>query len=43
MANWLKMGMVQTIEALFRQGWSRRRIAREIGIHREAVGPDPQS
>lgn len=38
MANWLKMAMVQTIEALFRQGWSRRRIAREVGIHRETVG-----
>src|SRR5438105_1259741 len=38
MANWLKMAMVHTIEALYRQGWSRRRIAREVGIHRETVG-----
>ena len=38
MANWLKLGMVQTIEALFRKGWSRRRIAREVGILRETVG-----
>jgi len=38
MANQLKMGMVHTIEALFRQGWSRRGIAREVGIHRETVG-----
>jgi transposase len=38
MANQLKMAMVHTIEALFRQGWSRRRIAREVGIDRETVG-----
>jgi transposase len=38
MANQLKMAMVHTIEALYRQGWSRRRIAREVGIHRETVG-----
>src|SRR5437868_13680337 len=38
MANRLNMAMVHTIEALFRQGWSRRRIAREVGIDRETVG-----
>ena len=37
MANQLKMAMVHTIEALYQQGWSRRRIAREVGIHRETV------
>lgn len=38
MANVLKMAQIQTIEALWRRGWSYRRIARELGIHRETVG-----
>jgi len=37
MANQLKMAMVQAIIGLLEQGWSYRRIARELGIHREAV------
>ena len=37
MANLLKMADVQAIVALFQQGWSKRRIARELGIDRETV------
>ena len=37
MANVLKMAQIQTIEALWRRGWSCRRIARELGIHRDTV------
>lgn len=37
MANRLKMAMVQSILLLHAQGWSRRRIARELGIDRETV------
>lgn len=37
MANQLKMAMVQAIIGLLEQGWSHRRIARELGIHRETV------
>jgi transposase len=37
MANRLKMAMVQTIVRLLQQGWSYRRIARELGIHRSSV------
>jgi transposase len=37
MANRLKMAMVQTVIRLAEQGWSYRRIARELGIHRETV------
>ena len=38
MANQLRMGLVQSIITLHGHGWSRRRIARELGIHRETVG-----
>ena len=38
MANVLKMADQAAIIALWRRGWSRRRIARETGIHRETVG-----
>ena len=38
MANRLKMDLVRTILALHELGWSNRRIARELGIDREAVG-----
>ncbi len=38
MANALKMVQVHTIEGLWKQGWSRRRIARELGLDRETVG-----
>jgi transposase len=37
MANQLKMAMIQAIIALLGRGWSYRRIARELGIHRETV------
>ncbi|WP_428937504.1 hypothetical protein [Fontivita pretiosa] len=35
MANQLKMALVQFILTLHGHGWSRRRIARELGVHRE--------
>jgi transposase len=38
MANQLKMAKVQSIRTLHQRGWSQRRIARELGIHRETVG-----
>ena len=38
MANQLGMAEQQAIIALARNGWSRRRIARELGVHRETVG-----
>jgi transposase len=38
MANQLKMAEVQAILTLHGHGWSNRRIARELGIHRETVG-----
>lgn len=37
MGNELKMAQVHAIEGLWRQGWSCRRIARELGIHRDTV------
>ncbi len=37
MANRLKMALVTTVYTLLDQGWSRRRIARELGIDRETV------
>jgi transposase len=38
MANLLKMADMQAILALHGLGWSNRRIARELGIHRGTVG-----
>lgn len=38
MANQLKMANVQAILSLHAQGWSRRAIARQLGVHRETVG-----
>lgn len=38
MANHLKMAEIQAIRVLHERGWSRRKIARELGIHRETVG-----
>jgi transposase len=37
MAHRLKMAMIHAIEELLRLGWSHRRIARELGVHRETV------
>lgn len=37
MANQLKMAQQQAIQTLIDQGWSRRRIARELGVHRDTV------
>ena len=37
MVNQLKMAQVHAIQALRNRDWSQRRIARELGIHRETV------
>ena len=37
MPNELSMAERETIGALLRQGWSKRRIARELGLHRDTV------
>lgn len=37
MANRLTMAKVHSIQTLHARGWSQRRIARELGIHRETV------
>jgi len=37
MANHLKMVLVHSILTLATQGWSQRRIARELGVDRETV------
>jgi transposase len=37
MANHLKMAKVQALHVLAERGWSLRRIARELGIHRDTV------
>ncbi len=37
MANVLKVAVVHAIIGLLEQGWSYRRIARELGVHRETV------
>src|SRR5262249_37450446 len=37
MANRLRMAEVQAILSLFGRGWSRRRIARELGVDPETV------
>jgi len=48
MANHLKMATIHAILTLYGQGWSKRRIARELGLDRETVarhialaGPNP--
>jgi transposase len=38
MANYLQDSMKETIRTLDKKGWSRRRIARELGINRRTVG-----
>ena len=37
MATLLKMANLETIHTLHQQGWSQRRIARELGVNRETV------
>lgn len=37
MANQLKVAMVNSVLTLRRQGWSFRRIARALGVHRDTV------
>lgn len=37
MANQLKMADIQSIRSLRERGWSFRRIAKELGIHRDTV------
>jgi transposase len=37
MANQLSMAQVHAIQVLLDQGWSRRKIAEELGIHRDTV------
>ncbi len=37
MANQLKMAKINAILTLHQQGWSNRRIAEQLGIHRETV------
>jgi transposase len=37
MANVLKVAMVHAIIGLLEQGWSYRRISRELGVHRDTV------
>ena len=37
MANEVKMDVKHSIQALYMKGWSRRRIARELNIHRKTV------
>jgi transposase len=36
-ANRLKMAMIQSILTLHAQGWTERRIARELQVNRETV------
>lgn len=38
MGSYLKMTTQQQIESLLELGWAHRRIARELGVHRETVG-----
>lgn len=38
MSNVLKVSLQETIRSLHEKGWSQRRIARELGIHRQTVG-----
>jgi len=37
MANQLKVAAIHAIIGLLEQGWSYRRIARELGVHRDTV------
>ncbi len=37
MANMLKMERIHVIRELYDKGWTQRRIARELGIHRQTI------
>src|SRR5690348_14556465 len=37
MSNLLHVAVIDTILSLHQRGWSQRRIARELGVHRETV------
>ncbi len=37
MSNELKMEKINSLKILYQRGWSKRRIAKELGIHRETV------
>ena len=37
MSNLLQVAVIDTILSLHQRGWSQRRIARELGVHRETV------
>jgi len=41
MVNTLKMAQSQAILGLLQQGWTHRRIARELGVNRETAGFHP--
>jgi hypothetical protein len=36
LSNLLRVAVIDTILSLHQRGWSQRRIARELGVHREA-------
>jgi len=38
MANVLKVSHQEAIRSLHEKGWTQRRIARELGLHRQTVG-----
>lgn len=38
MANQIQMADIEAVIRLHQQGWSNRKIAREMGLHRETVG-----
>lgn len=38
MGNYLRMTTQHQVETLLELGWAHRRIARELGVHRETVG-----
>lgn len=37
MANLIKVAITHSIQTLYSRGWSKRRIARELGLDRETV------
>ena len=39
MANWIKVAIVESILRLRQLGWSFRRIARALAVHRERQHP----